>query len=150
MSATLLLVLRIILVLLLYVFVSWVLWVMWRDLRKYSESFREQKVPQIGLYPQAEANLQPVTFKSSEINIGRDPACDYVLSDPTVSSRHARMVYLQEQWWVEDLNSTNGTYLNDQSLDQPTVITHGDRVQFGQIEFLVTIDLLQTTEVRRR
>lgn len=146
MSGILLLVLRIILVLVLYIFVGWALLILWRDLRQQSAILRRRDIPQIGLYPQAETNLLPVSFNTPDILIGRDPSADLVVSDPTISSRQARLYFQQEQWWVEDLNSTNGTRLNDQIIDTPTVITHGDHLMLGQIEFLVTIDLLKAQE----
>lgn len=146
MSGILLLVLRIILVLVLYIFVGWALLILWRDLRQQSAILRRRDIPQIGLYPQAETNLLPVSFNTPDILIGRDPSADLVVSDPTISSRQARLYFQQEQWWVEDLNSTNGTRLNDQFIDTPTVITHGDHLMLGQIEFLVTIDLLKVQE----
>lgn len=146
MSGLLLLVLRILLVLALYVFVGWAVMVLWHDLKQQSAILRRRDIPQIGLYPQAETNLLPVSFNIPDILIGRDPGSDLVVSDPTISSRQARIYFQQEQWWVEDLNSTNGTRLNDQLIDTPTVITHGDQLLFGQIEFLVTIDLLKTSE----
>ena len=45
----------------------------------------------------------------------------------------ARMCYRQGQWWVEDLQSTNGTYLNDEPVSSPLVITSGDQVRCGQV-----------------
>lgn len=146
MSAILLLILRLLLVVLLYAFVGWALYIIWRDLQQHSISRDEFKIPQLGLYPQAQSNLLPATYNSREILIGREASCDFVLSDPVISSRHARLFFLQDQWWIEDLNSTNGTYLNDHLIDTATVITHGDRLQFGQIECLVTIDLLKQRE----
>lgn len=148
MSAILLLILRLLLVILLYAFVGWALFLIWRDLRQQSSTLDETRVPQVGLYPQAETNLLPATYNGREVLIGREASCDFVLSDPAISSRHARLFFLQDQWWVEDLNSTNGTYLNDHLLETATVITHGDRLQFGQIECLVTIDLLKQQESR--
>lgn len=148
MSAILLLVLRLLLAVLLYAFVGWALYIIWRDLRQQSTSLNETKIPQVGLYPQAESNLLPATYNSREVLIGREASCDFTLQDPAISSRHARLFYLQDQWWIEDLNSTNGTYLNDHLLETATVITHGDRLQFGKIEFLVTIDLLKQQENR--
>lgn len=148
MSATVLLILRLLLVIILFGFVGWALFLLWRDLRYQSSSLEDKKVPQIGLYPQAESNLLPSTYNALEVLIGREASCDFVLPDPAISSRHARLFFLQDQWWVEDLNSTNGTYLNDHLLDTPTVIAHGDRLQFGQIEFLITIDLLKKQENR--
>jgi pSer/pThr/pTyr-binding forkhead associated (FHA) protein len=44
--------------------------------------------------------------------VGRDDACDVVLTDPTVSRRHARIFFRDGSWVVQDLESTNGTMLN--------------------------------------
>ena len=48
-------------------------------------------------------------FTQPEITLGRDPGCDIPLIDDTVSTRHAQLTYHHNQWWLEDLSSTNGT-----------------------------------------
>lgn len=147
MSGILLLSLRFLLTAVLYVFLAWVVLILWRDLRRQSQQIDAAQIPQLGLYPQADSNLMPVTFQVTEVLVGRDARSDFILTDPTISSRHARLFYNQDQWWVEDLGSTNGTLINGHRLDTPTVITHGDQLQLGQIEFLVTIDLFDSAEV---
>jgi hypothetical protein len=142
MSGVLLLILRISLAITLYVFLAWALVVLWRDLHKQTTALEVRKIPPLGLYPQAASGSPPLTYSINEISVGRDATCDLVISDRTISSRHARLVFRQDQWWVEDLGSTNGTFLNDHRIETPTVIAHGDRLQFGQNEYLVTIDLL--------
>ena len=146
MSGIVLLILRLVLVAVLYVFLSWALLVLWRDLRRQSAGVDEKSIPQLGLYPQAATGEAPLTFTVPELSVGRDPSSDLCLDDRTISSRHAHLIFRQDQWWVEDLGSTNGTFLNDHRIDTPTVIAHGDRLQFGQNEFLVTIDLLQPSK----
>ena len=44
------------------------------------------------------------------------------------------------QWWLEDLKSTNGTFLNEEKLDTPTVIVTGDEIRCGQVPVRVQID----------
>jgi hypothetical protein len=73
----------------------------------------------------------------SRLTVGRDPACDIVLSDPTVSREHAALVRRGDTWWVLDLGSTNGTRVRGvQAAEQP--IAHGDEVAFG--EAVLTFD----------
>ncbi len=68
-----------------------------------------------------------------EVTVGRSLDCSVSLPDDTfVSQMHARVFRHDGQWWVEDLGSTNGTYVNDGRVDSPMVIRPGDRVQFGQ------------------
>jgi hypothetical protein len=144
MSAIVLLIIRLVLVILLYGFLGWVLFTLWKDMQRQSSALDEIKIPQLGLYPQTPTNIAPVSFALAEVTVGREPTCDFVLDDRTISSKHARLVFRQNQWWLEDLGSTNGTFLNDQRIEGPTVITHGDRIQLGQYEFLITVDLLNT------
>ncbi len=52
------------------------------------------------------------TGEQSELLLGRHHACDVVLVDPSVSRRHARLVFRDHRWIVQDLHSTNGTIVN--------------------------------------
>jgi pSer/pThr/pTyr-binding forkhead associated (FHA) protein len=78
-------------------------------------------------------------FAQPEITIGRDPACECPVEDAAISTRHARLSYHQNQWWLEDLNSTNGTFLNNEKLDMPTVITSEDEFICGDVIFAITL-----------
>lgn len=50
--------------------------------------------------------------QQSDLLIGRHQACDVVLEAPSVSRRHARLVFRDHRWIVQDLHSTNGTVVN--------------------------------------
>ena len=67
--------------------------------------------------------------------IGRDPACAVVLDHLSVSVRHARISLRNGAWLVEDLDSTNGTLLNNRPLKGEAVIQSGDLVTFGAVRF---------------
>ena len=69
--------------------------------------------------------------------MGRDPASDLYIEDKTISARHAKLSYHHGQWWVEDLRSTNGTFLNDEPVQEPLVLASGDRLRFGQVQWQV-------------
>jgi pSer/pThr/pTyr-binding forkhead associated (FHA) protein len=56
-----------------------------------------------------------------------------------VSARHARLTFHHHQWWVDDLQSTNGTKLNDEPLRIPTVVANGDTIKCGQVDLTVII-----------
>jgi len=68
-----------------------------------------------------------------EATVGRDRSNEVCLPDPSVSLRHARLYYQGRSWWVEDLNSTNGTFINGRRLERPGVVLPGDRLAFGQV-----------------
>jgi hypothetical protein len=71
-----------------------------------------------------------------EIAVGRHPDSDIVLDDVTVSRQHCRFDTHQEHLKVEDLGSTNGTYVNDARVDTAT-LNPGDEVMIGRFQFLV-------------
>lgn len=69
---------------------------------------------------------------SSAILIGRAPSCTLVLDDDYSSSRHARVFPQDGEWWVEDLGSTNGTFLGQTKVEQPTPVRAGAQIKVGQ------------------
>jgi pSer/pThr/pTyr-binding forkhead associated (FHA) protein len=73
-----------------------------------------------------------IPLTQSGILIGRAPSCTLVLDDDYSSSRHARIYPQGNQWYVEDLGSTNGTYMNDQRIQGIIPLPPGVGVQIGQ------------------
>lgn len=65
-----------------------------------------------------------------ELSVGRHHSCDVQLSDPRVSRRHARLVFRDGVWVVQDLESTNGTSVNGVAVGRCRV-RPGDEVSFG-------------------
>jgi len=70
--------------------------------------------------------------------IGREPACDMTLADETVSRWHASFHRDGEGWLLDDLGSTNGTWLNGWRVSTACRVTAGDLVSFGAITFVLT------------
>jgi hypothetical protein len=66
------------------------------------------------------------------ITIGRGDACTLVLDDDFVSTNHARLAPRDGIWYVEDLGSTNGTYLDRTKVTGPTVVPAGTPVRIGR------------------
>ncbi len=78
-------------------------------------------------------SLQGKSFDiGDELTIGRAEKCSVVLDDPYVSQVHARIFANNGGFMVEDLGSTNGTYLNRQRITAPTELQRGDRVKIGK------------------
>ena len=69
---------------------------------------------------------------ASAILIGRAPSCTLVLDDDYSSSRHARIYPEAGQWYVEDLGSTNGTFLDGTKVESSMPIRLGAPVRIGQ------------------
>lgn len=68
----------------------------------------------------------------NEIVIGRTSDCDISLKDEFTSNMHAKIYRLEGRYYVEDLGSTNGTYVNGRRITYPTELRGGDRVKVGR------------------
>ena len=75
-----------------------------------------------------------------EIALGRGDRAEIRLEDPFASSRHALIHEQGNSVVVEDLGSTNGTYLNEELLQTPRPLHPGDRVRIGDSEFVFEVD----------
>ena len=71
-------------------------------------------------------------LEKAELFLGRDLSNDIVINDPEVSRRHARLVLTGNTYSIEDLGSTNGTFLRGQRLVAPVVLTPGEVVTLGE------------------
>jgi pSer/pThr/pTyr-binding forkhead associated (FHA) protein len=76
------------------------------------------------------AKPKPVRLEAS-VTVGRAPECELRLDDTYASSQHARIFGKNGSWYVEDLGSTNGTYVNEQKLAAPAMLQPGDRIRVG-------------------
>ena len=145
MSGPVVLALRLLLTVSLYAFLAWAFTSLWRDIKLQSALLAARKIPPIRLtVTQINQVSQVHRFIQAEVTIGRDPACECPVEDESISARHARLSYHHNQWWLEDLDSTNGTVLNLEKLAIPTVVISGDEFRCGGTLFTVALagDLL--------
>jgi len=81
-----------------------------------------------------------LTFPAGDrlrFTIGRDAGCDLVLADPSVSRWHAALKRCASGWMLDDLGSTNGTWLNGWRVRECVPIGPDDQVSFGVMTFMV-------------
>ena len=155
MSEQLLTILKLCLLALLYLFFFRVLRAVWAELRRPSwwrrlrgaaapaaggraarkAAKRRQRRPPPGeprlvvLEPTAQRGR---TFPlGAEVTVGRAAGCQITLDDTYASQIHARVFQRDGQYLVEDLGSTNGTYLNRHKVAGPMLVHTGDRLQIG-------------------
>lgn len=129
MSAVLVLILRALMTISLYAFLLMALYIMWKSINQTVKEKNLGDIPPI----QFELDDHPhlITFNQLEIFIGRDPQNDFEIDDETVSGRHARIFYKNNQWFIEDLQSTNGTFLNGEKIVTTTILVPQDAVKIG-------------------
>lgn len=70
-------------------------------------------------------------------SIGRTPGNTIKIDDPFVSSEHASVTAGDDQIWIEDRGSRNGTFVNRRQIGKPTPLQPGDVVQIGQVKFKI-------------
>lgn len=74
------------------------------------------------------------------ITIGRSNAADFHIDDKTLSREHTQVYAQGNRYFVKDLESKNGTYLNGQIIRQPEALKSGDRIKVGPGVFVVAFD----------
>jgi hypothetical protein len=85
------------------------------------------------------ATGMPVEVAQDSVLIGRDPACEIVLTDGSVSRKHARIERRGEAWFVVDQGSANGTFVEGDRVTE-TELLDGQDVRFGAVGFRVETD----------
>jgi pSer/pThr/pTyr-binding forkhead associated (FHA) protein len=141
MIATTVLILRLILAVALYAFLGWALWTLLQELKQQGDKLAVQKKPAITLHIKTEQGNESVRrFLQPEVMIGRDPNCDLSMMDEALSAHHARLAHHHGQWWLEDLNSTNGTFLNREKLTTAAVVITGDKFKCGNTVFDIHVE----------
>jgi pSer/pThr/pTyr-binding forkhead associated (FHA) protein len=141
MIATVVLVLRIALTVTLYAFLGWAFLTLLQDLRQQGIKLATQKKPGISIYVKTEQGRESQHhFSQAEIMIGRDTNCHLSVLDEALSAHHARLSHHHGQWWLEDLSSTNGTFLNREKLNMPAVLITGDEFKCGNTLFEIRVE----------
>jgi pSer/pThr/pTyr-binding forkhead associated (FHA) protein len=141
MSGPVILALRILLAASLYAFLGWAFFSLWRDIQQQGKLLASRIVPPISLIiARGEPAPQVRHFIQPEVTIGRDPACECTVDDEAISARHARLSFHHNQWWLEDLGSTNGTMFNQEKLSMPTVVISEDEFKCGDTRFIISLD----------
>ncbi len=131
---------RLLLAATLYAFLGWAFWLIWQELRQQAQQLTSPNLPALNLLRAGDARESALRFSRAEVIIGRERGCDCCLDDKTISARHARLAYHHGQWWVEDLGSKNGTFLNLERVSLPVVLAAGDELRCGQVLWQVTME----------
>jgi pSer/pThr/pTyr-binding forkhead associated (FHA) protein len=139
MIAILILFFRFLLLITLLSFFGWAIYTLWIDLKFQTQSLVSRKIPSITISRENDSADNKQVFFQPELRIGRDPVCEIQLNDETVSNQHARLWFRNKQWWIEDLLSTNGTFLNDERIETPTILISGDEVRVGKVLLVIEI-----------
>jgi hypothetical protein len=126
-------VLRLLFLAVLYVFLWLVVRALLRDLRAAArEPTRELGRLVVVAAPGGEPAPGSVFALDAITTLGRDVNNAIVIEDEFVSASHAALTYRGRAWYVEDLGSTNGTFVNGSQIDGLSPVAFGDEIQVGQ------------------
>lgn len=136
-----LLVFRIVVLVLLYLFVARLALALWRDVRRAQRRAPAAHPSASGpgvLYVAEPAGTglgrDHVVPLQARTSIGRGPGNALALDDDAVSNEHAVVTWRNDDWWIQDLGSTNGTLLNGRRITAVTKLQSGDVVQIGRVK----------------
>jgi pSer/pThr/pTyr-binding forkhead associated (FHA) protein len=123
----------------------------WRSMRWVVRGLTVEQSPRAKRRPKARAGGEPAlppgprsivvrepdgakprtVHVAASMVVGRAPECDVRIDDTYASQQHARLFGKNGAWYVEDLGSTNGTFVNDQKLAAPAKVQAGDKIRVG-------------------
>ncbi|MFL6239006.1 MAG: FHA domain-containing protein [Actinomycetes bacterium] len=93
---------------------------------------RRRDVPQALVVTQGQLAGTSIALREAPVTIGRANDSTLVLADDYASNKHARLALRDGQWYVEDLGSTNGTYLDRTKVTAPTPVPIGMPIRIGK------------------
>lgn len=130
--------LRIAFIVLIYLFLFLIMRVVVRDLRQSPVVEAPQAKPKYGklvIVEPGKSRLAPgMTFTLQAVtSLGRKDSNSIVLDDDFVSSEHSLISWRDGTVWLEDVASTNGTFLNGAEVTRPTAVSEGDIVGIGRV-----------------
>jgi len=86
-----------------------------------------------GFLPQLVSDEGAFFISKPSISIGRSDGCDFIIKSQTVSRKHAEILFERDTYFIRDLNSSNGTFVNGKKISQ-TELRNGDFIEFGEIK----------------
>jgi hypothetical protein len=126
---------RILFLVLLYAFLFAVVRTLLRDLRTASRGPAELGRLVVIASPHAEPPAGTSFPLDALTTLGRDVNNAIVVDDPFASAEHAVLTFRGRAWYVEDLGSTNGTYVNGVPVERVAPLGFGDELQVGEVQF---------------
>lgn len=76
-----------------------------------------------------------IALAGRQLTIGRAGDSDLIVDDEYASTHHAKLVFINGDWMIQDLDSTNGTFLDGQKVTTPMVVPQNTQVRVGQTTF---------------
>jgi len=88
---------------------------------------------------------QDFEISNNYVFVGRHPKSDILLQDESVSARHAVLIQSEEKILIQDIGSTNGTFVNGEQIERRKTLQDGDHLHFGKVKMLYRAPKEETT-----
>ena len=125
-------------VIIIYLFIFVIIRMIYLDIRSMETMSNEG-----GAYLKLLNRLDSLPYRINDsyplgekLSLGRSSENDVVIKDPFISKKHFNIIKDEEQFFIEDLGSSNGTYLNKQKLTDAGKLVNGDIIGIGELEFI--------------
>lgn len=133
--------LKYILIILIYLFIFRIIHLIYMDIKTMHGPKREtEHFPYLKLINRRDRLdfhvRESYLLDKQSVTFGRSQKCDVVIQDPYISGVHAKFIEDEGIYFVEDLHSANGTYVNGVKIEDVTPLKDGDRISMGQVDFL--------------
>ncbi|MGO1367773.1 MAG: FHA domain-containing protein [Senegalia sp. (in: firmicutes)] len=133
---------RYIFILLIYLFMFWIIRLIYLDIRgiKNKEIRGDTYLKLINRKDSLPFKVDEFYSLISNVKIGRSNNNKIVIKDPYISKEHAQIIKEKADYFLEDLNSANGTFVNNKKVDNAIKLVSGDTITIGRLNFLFVIE----------
>lgn len=129
----------------IYLFIFAIIRMIYLDIYSMNARRTGQNLPYIKLINRRdslEMKVEESYILDNNLTIGRARGNGITISDPFLSGQHAVFTKSDHNFYIQDLNSTNGTYVNGKKLENaPVMLNDGDRIRIGQLDFIFVAGL---------
>lgn len=134
--------LKYIFITIIYLFIYGVIRLIYLDIKSASaQKFRITKntpyLKLINIRENLDFKVEEIYALGKDIEIGRAVRNGIIIKDPYISSKHARFIFKDGKYYIQDCGSTNGTFVNGKEIKKSTEpLDNGDKIHIGQVDFL--------------
>ncbi len=125
-------------VIIIYLFIFTIIRIIYLDLKTvdYKTGLGQAYLKLLNRMDSLPFNIRDSYSIGDELSLGRSSSNDIVIKDPFISKKHFRILKDEGEFFIEDLNSSNGTYVNGDKIGDVVVLKNNDLIKTGDLEFI--------------
>lgn len=125
-------------VIIIYLFIFTIIRMIYLDLKTvdYKTDLGQAYLKLLNRMDSLPFNIRDSYSIGDELSLGRSSSNDIVIKDPFISKKHFRILKDEGEFFIEDLNSSNGTYVNGDKIGDVVVLKNNDLIKTGDLEFI--------------